>query len=601
MNIIYKAIHVWRYPNAGIGSASCKRVSMQTTTSAALEAASKAQQLLWTSPSFFEVAEYHFYAALARAGQYDAASAAERGQHLAALTVHHKQLEVWAENCPENFANRVSLVAAEIARLEGRALDAMHFYEQAVQAAREHGFVQNEGLAYESAARFYAARGYEIFASAYLRNARQCYLRWGALGKVRQLEQLYPKLIEDALAPLPVATVGTPIEQLDLGAVIKAAQAVSGEILLDRLIETLMTLALEHAGAERGLLILLRGDVPQIAAQARTDHKRVEVVRGQEAVTPDAMPESLLRTVLRTRQSLILDDASAPNPFSADAYLQQQRVHSVLCLPLLKQAELIGALYLENNLASHVFTPARIAVLELLAAQAAISLENARLYTDLLHENRERQTAEEGMRVSEARWRSLFEQAPIGIILVGPHGRYVEVNPAFCAMTGYSAAELRRLSPADITHEDDRAATEAILAPRADEICPIYRASRSATGARMAVSSGWNSVPSWRRSWGAHRCMPAVVVDITERKHAEAALRRSEAYLSEAQRLSRTGSFGWNVASGDIFWSAESFNIFGYDKALIANIRDGAAKGPSGRSRPRTANHRARFQHRDRF
>ena len=148
--------------------------------------------------------------------------------------------------------------------------------------------------------------------------------------------------------------------------------------------------------------------------------------------------------MLRTRESVILDDASAPNPFSADAYLRQQRVRSVLCLPLLKQAELIGVLYLENNLASHVFTPARIAVLELLAAQAAISLENARLYTDLLQENRDRQTAEDAMRVSEARWRSLFENVPVGVALVGAHGRYVEVNPAFCTMTGYSAAELQQ-------------------------------------------------------------------------------------------------------------------------------------------------------------
>ena len=142
-----------------------------------------------------------------------------------------------------------------------------------------------------------------------------------------------------------------------------------------------MTLALEHAGAERGLLILLRGDVPQVAAEARTDHKTVEVMRRQETVTPGEMPETMLRTVLRTRESVILDDAAAPNPFSADAYFRPKRVRSVLCLPLLKQAELIGLLYLENNLASHVFTPARIAVLELLASQAAISLENARLYT----------------------------------------------------------------------------------------------------------------------------------------------------------------------------------------------------------------------------
>ena len=164
---------------------------------------------------------------------------------------------------------------------------------------------------------------------------------------------------------------------------VKASQAVSGEIVLDRLIENLMTLALEHAGAERGLLILLRGETPQIEAEARTDRKTVEVTLRQKTVTPAELTESLLHTVIRTQESVILDDASAQNPFSADEYIRQKRARSVLGLPLVKQAKLIGVLYLENNLTPHVFTPARLAVLKLLASQAAISLENARLYTDL--------------------------------------------------------------------------------------------------------------------------------------------------------------------------------------------------------------------------
>ena len=249
---------------------------------------------------------------------------------------------------------------------------------------------------------------------------------------------------------------------------------------------------------------------------------------------------------------------------------QNASVRSFACR-CVKQAELIGLLYLENNLASHVFTPARIAVLELLASQAAISLENARLYSDLLQENRERQTAEEAMRVSEARWRSLFENVPVGVALVGARGRYVEVNPAFCTMTGYSEAELQHLSPADITHEDDRAATEAIIAahaagmPYAPRIEKRYR--------RKDGGIIWVEVSAFKAPiMGSTPLRAAVAVDITDRKRAETALRRSEAYLAEAQRLSRTGSFGWNVARGDIFWSEESFNIFGYDKAPSANI-----------------------------
>ena len=159
--------------------------------------------------------------------------------------------------------------------------------------------------------------------------------------------------------------------------VVKAAQAVSGEIILDRLIPTVMTIALEHADAERGVLILLRDDTPWIEAEVRTAHKTVDVRLRQETVAPAEMPNSLLRTVLQTRQSLILDDASAPNPFSADAYLQQQRVRSVLCLPLLRQAKLIGLLYLENNLVPRVAHNAGYSLFSLTRACAVVNCQFA--------------------------------------------------------------------------------------------------------------------------------------------------------------------------------------------------------------------------------
>ncbi|MEA2760752.1 MAG: hypothetical protein QOD47_36, partial [Gemmatimonadaceae bacterium] len=185
----------------------------------AIEAASKAQQLLWTSPSFFEVAEYHFYGALARAAHYELASAGERARDLEALGAHHKQLEMWAENCPENFANRAALVAAEIARLEDRTLDAERLYEEAIRSARANGFVHNEALANELAAHFYATRGFEKIARVYLQDARYGYLRWGADGKVRQLEQLHPHLRDAPVPASPTTTIGAPAEQLDVGTV----------------------------------------------------------------------------------------------------------------------------------------------------------------------------------------------------------------------------------------------------------------------------------------------------------------------------------------------------------------------------------------------
>src|SRR4029453_4569925 len=195
-----------------------------------------------------------------QAASWSSALPDQSQRHFDALADHHRQLQIWAENCPENFENRAALVSAEIARIEGRDLDAMRLYEQAIRSARANGFVHNEAVAYEVAARFYAARGFDKIAHAYLREARYGYLRWGADGKVRHLHDLYPGLTEEKRAISPHITIGTPIEPLDLGTVIKVSQAVSGEMDLDKLIDTLMLTAIEHAGASRGLLILLRGD-----------------------------------------------------------------------------------------------------------------------------------------------------------------------------------------------------------------------------------------------------------------------------------------------------------------------------------------------------
>jgi predicted ATPase/signal transduction histidine kinase/GAF domain-containing protein len=349
----------------------------------AVDASLRAQRLLWTSPSLFETAEYVFYGALSRAASCDSAAADQRQQHVEALAAHHRQLEMWAENCPENFENRAALVSAEIARIQGRELDAEHLYEQAIRSAHENGFVHNEAIANELAAHFYAARGFEKIAHAYLQDARYGYLRWGADGKVRQMDLKYPHLVPHPERLGSGPTLDTLIERLDLTTVVKLSQAVAGEIEINRLIKILMETALEHAGAERGLLILPRGEEMWIEAEAITAKETVEVHRQKMRVGPVALPESVFHYVIRTRDSLLLDEAMDQEPFSQDPYILRSRSRSILCLPLIKQAQLIGVLYLENGLASHVFTPARIALLRLLASQAATSLENARLYSDL--------------------------------------------------------------------------------------------------------------------------------------------------------------------------------------------------------------------------
>lgn len=350
---------------------------------AAAAASSKADPLVWTSSAQFETAEHQLYGALAHAGAWDAACADDKFRHLASLKAHHRQLEVWAEHSPETFENRAAIASAEVARIEGRVLDAQELYEKAIRSARANGFVHHEAFANERAGHFYAARGFERIASTYLREARYCYLRWGADAKVRQLDQLYPHIRPERSSSDATATIQTSVDQLDLATVIRVSEAVSGEIVLENLIDTLLRMAIEHAGAERGLLVLPRGEDHRIEAEVSTRGNEVTVDLRQASLTAADLPESVFRYALRTKETVLLHDASSQGAFSADQYIRDRHARSVLCMPILKQTGLLGMLYLENNLTPHVFTPARMAILKLLASEAAISMENARLYRDL--------------------------------------------------------------------------------------------------------------------------------------------------------------------------------------------------------------------------
>ncbi|QBR03738.1 AAA family ATPase [Paraburkholderia pallida] len=343
----------------------------------------QAEPLIGAAMALPMEATYYFYYSLTLTALYPAASSEKRQEYMLAINASLRKLKHWADNCPENFSNRYSLVCAEIARIEGRNEEAMRLYENAIRSAQEHGFIQNEGLAYELAARFYAANCFEEFAETYIQNARSCYARWGADGKVRQLDQIYPNLRQER--PHHDSTITTSVEQLDLATVLKVSQVISSAIALGELIDTLMVLALEHAGGDRGLLIVPSKDGLRIEAEATTVGVAVTVRVRQTHVTSTDLPESILRYVIRTKDSVLLDDVSAQSQFSGDPYILHSGCRSILCLPLIKQSKLIGILYLENRLSSHVFTPGRLAILRLLASQAAVSWENARLFADLQH------------------------------------------------------------------------------------------------------------------------------------------------------------------------------------------------------------------------
>jgi PAS domain S-box-containing protein len=503
----------------------------------AIEASVQAKRLV--SPSFlayFEVSEYNFYTALTLAACLDTAPADKRSHYLQLLSEHKQQLDSWAHGCSQNFESRALLVQAEMVRIERRDLDAMRLYDRAIRSARENGFVQDEALASEVAARFYAARGFETIAHAYLRDARYGYQRWRADGKVRQLEHMYPYLREERSEPGPLSTIAAPVEHLDLATVIKVSEAVSGEMVLEKLVDTLMRTAIEQAGADRGLLILSHDTEPRIEAEATTRGDRVIVELRDALVTAALLPESVLHYVLRTREYTVIDDAAVQPPFATDPYVNQHKARSILCLPLINHGKLIGVLYLENTLTPHVFAPARIAVLKLLASQAAIALENATLYRDV----RER----------EAKIRRLVDANIIGIIIWELEGQILEANDAFLSIVGYDREDLRagRLLWTDLTPPEWLDRHERWWIPelkKMGSVRPFEKEYFRKDGSRVPVLIGTAAFDE-QRDQGV-----SFVVDLTERKQSEEALRESE------ERFRTLVQFSF-----DVYWETDAQHRF---------------------------------------
>ncbi len=485
----------------------------------ARQALFQAQELIGFFSSSISIAELNFYSSLIYAALSTGAPDDTRKDYLQKIEANQHDLRIWAEHCEANFKHQYLLVEAERVRSADRVLDAEHFYEQAIQAAHEYGFVQDEALANELASRFYRQRKLATIADAYLIKSRSCYLRWGANGKVKQLDQLNPRLwLEEEEAAAKV--LGVQIENLDAIAVVKASQAISGEIVLSRLVETLMRTVIENAGAQKGALILVRDEDLKIEAMASIINQQIRVSQHAHPHLDSVLPASMLTYVKRTGETVIIDDASDQNMFSQDPYVDATNPMSVLCLPLLRQAQIVGMLYLENNIVKGAFTKKRIAVLELLAAQAAISLENAALYL-------ERSRAELALRESEEKYRSIFEDSGTPLVFIDEDKTVSICNTAFEKLSGYSRSEVENIKKwTDLVARKEDLARMAEYhrlrrinpqaAPQTYEFELVNR-----EGKLKDVVATVTMMRGTKKSLAA-------LLDITERKRAVEALQRSE-------------------------------------------------------------------------
>src|SRR6476469_9435987 len=367
--------------------------------SEALEASDRAAELIDYLMGHISSAHHYFYRCLILTALYSEVSESERKDYWQQLEANQKQIKVLADNCSESFAHKFSLVAAEMARISGRDLEAMDLYDRAASEAREGDFIQNEALAAFLAAKFWLGKDKEEFAQIYLTKAHYGYQYWGAKRKVEYLEEKYPQLIartsgntisQTKVNRTTTATTSNNLgETLDLATVMKASFAISGEIVLSRLLERLMKIAIENAGAQKGFLILEKAGNWAIEAEGSVKNDEVSVLRSlplnAEAASGETpkLASAIAHYVIRTQENVVLNNATQEGQFTRDPYIAATQPKSILCTPLLQQGKLTGILYLENNLTEGAFTTDRLELLKLLSAQIAISIENAQLYKNL--------------------------------------------------------------------------------------------------------------------------------------------------------------------------------------------------------------------------
>lgn len=528
---------------------------MAGQTEAAIQCLDRAAQFAWSAPAHIHQLDLHLLRALAICARRDAAADAPDATGWQTLRADARQLRDWARVNPVTFTDKALLVEAELARLDGDALTAMSLYEQAIAHATAHGFVQVAAMAHERAARLYATQRLASAANAHRRHARDAYLRWGAIGRARQVEADFPE-IADAASPR-TWHLGNSAQTLDAESVIKASRALSEEIRLDRLIDKLMTIVLEYAGAQRGLLIRNRPEGPVIEASADTTADGIRVRVTHDPVTAGALPVAMLHTAMRTGQAAMAGAAMGANPFAIDPYFgalvdqagtADAAEFCALCIPMLRHNEAIGALYLENRLVRDAFTLDRTRVLEVIASQAAISLRTARLYDDLLAENERRQRVERELRTSEA---SLAMGESVS------HTGSWHWDLRHDRFTG--SDELRRIYELDPDqhelpfevflshmHPEDREmvrdVTETHIARRAT-IRVEHRIVRADGSIRYLAAVG---KPLEGQDGGLDYV--GTVTDVTARRHAEDALRSAQADLARVARATTVGQLTASIA-----------------------------------------------------
>lgn len=495
---------------------------------------------------------FYFYEALIALAQLSSVSE-NRLQLLQRVEENQIQLQqFWANYAPMNYQHKVNLIKAEKYRILGQKAEAIEQYEEAILAARENGYLQEEALANELAAKFYLAWDKEKVAAGYMQEAYYGYARWGAKAKAAELENRYPNLLRpilqsvtqslspfDSLATIAATNFSTPATVtgshstdtinsiLDFATVLRASQSLSRTMQLDNLLHQLAQIILQNSGGDRCALILPNQEgvwcVEAIATPETTD------LCSEPLENNPNLPVKLIQYVKNTQEMVVIDDFKTDLPI-IDAYLQQQQPQSILCLPILNQGKLLGILYLKNQSVRGAFTKNHILVLNFLCTQAAISLENARLYQASQTYARQLEQSLEKLRVSETRFQKLADNVPglIYQIRIKTDGSasMPYVSSGCQSLYEIAAEDLMsgKCSLRDFEHPDDQAGVLQAVAASAKNLTPFRHEWRIITP-RGAVK--WVKAASQpERKADGELVWDGILIDITDRKQIEAEQKR---------------------------------------------------------------------------
>jgi PAS domain S-box-containing protein len=561
----------------------------------ALEAAISANLYKVGANTHLILAEYVFIHSLALLSP--TLNESDLPERLVQVEENLRLMRVWAGLVPQNFLHQLDLVEAEQARCLGRDEQAARSYEQAIQNARRNGFIHESALAAELAAEFYLAQKQTQAAIEYLCAAYYAYLAWGAAAKVADLINRYPDWLPPGKATETKEAIileeAGPAKELassiDLNTILKASMELAQETNLEVLLRKMMTILMENAGAQNGSLLLLQNDrwVLKIQGSTKQENGFAMLSTPLEYLSPQIgniyLPISIIHYVINLKTDLVLEDGATSRQFFRDAYIQSRRPKSILCAPLMNQGALIGVIYLENNLTTGAFTSDRLEMVRLLSGQAAVSIEKARLYETmelqvqertrelsdanrrLKEEINQRIRIEEALRLSEVRYRTVFESTGTAMALMD-HGFITLVNDKYVELTGYTREELEN-------NFDTFTVVAPVDQPRVQALRNAVRENHlnlpNSYEFRLIQKSGMiKSVIATSTYLPGSEFIIASLVDISERKSAEEGLRYNEALLRRVLESLPVGIWILDKDAKVIKGNPEAYRIWSGEKYM---------------------------------